>query len=160
MVLVVATLLAPLPSPMLEHARDGASFAALHSPSHLLALPSPHDTYTRTYAPLRHHLGPQDVVVAPHSRDVFDIASVTGARFISAPGTLGVEDLHERASAVAQYFWHGSSAGERSSIAARYHATKVLLPRSLFSLAPQLQAALGPPTHVDNRHALFEIRRT
>lgn len=155
--LCFAALLAPLPSPMLKHALDDTSLAALQNPLELLTGPSPHDQYYRQYAMLRHYLGAGDVVIAPTVRDVFDIAAVTGARFISAPGLLRVPDIHERFRAAEQYYRPSTSTPTRAAIAKHYRATKALLPAQLSPLAENFRAVLGPPVYRDSRLALYAI---
>ena len=93
----------------------------------------------------------------PTSRDAFDIAAVTGARFVSAPGALRVSDLVQRFQAANLYFLPRTSAATRRQLLTRYDVTKVVLPATHFTLLQRLTSELGPPVYKDGRLALFRV---
>lgn len=157
--LLLAAVVAGVSSPMLRVACDGASAARLRSPKELLGLPAPGKRYYEKYQALKPYLSSEDVVMTPHSREVFDIAATTGARFASAPGAIRVSDAHDRARAVASYFNLSTTAALRRALLDRYGITKVLLPRAYHGFFPRLQRELGEPPYQDDRFAVFAVPR-
>lgn len=154
---LAVALIGVLPSPMLQEALREGSIAQLHSPAELLSMPSPHDAYYRRNAELRPYLGPKDIVVAPNTRDVFDIAATTGARFICSPGAIRVVDVWDRMRAASHFFAPRVGRQARLTIAKRYDATKILLPRSLWSELPALSRQFGAPLYRGTNWVVFAL---
>ena len=153
----VVALIAALPSPMLAAAASRESLVGLKAPSSLLHGPSPHDTYYSRYAGLRPFLSSGDIVMMPTSRDAFDIAATTGARFVSAPGAIRVRDFRQRFQAVTSYFHPGAGSASRALLLERYQVTKVIVPAYYSALLPPLSQELGPALYQDQRLALFQV---
>lgn len=154
---MLASILAALPSPMLEAAIRRESPVALQAPWKLLRQQPPDRLYYARYLGLASVLSADDIVMMPTSRDAFDIAAVTGARFVSAPGALRVSDLVQRFQAANLYFLPRTSAATRRQLLTRYDVTKVILPATHFTLLQRLTSELGPPVYKDGRLALFRV---
>ena len=148
---LAATLVAWVPSPMWkEHG------SKVWSPVDLLKLSSPHDAYYAKFPELRRYLSRQDVLLMPSSHLVFDVASLTGARFVSAPYTVRVPDQHARARDVRVFFDPATAPAERLNIAQRSRATKVLVLNWQFNLIETLTQLFGPALYRDQGCALFD----
>jgi len=158
-VLLLASLLAVIPSPMLAAAVGRDSPVALKAPWELIREAPPDVVYYENYVGLVPLLAPNDIVMMPTLRDAFDIGAQTGARFVSAPGALRASDLLQRFQAANTYFLPHASPTTRRRLLARYHATKVILPAAYFALFPRLTAELGPPLYQDSKLVLFSAAR-
>jgi hypothetical protein len=128
---------------------------ALRPPWALLREPSAHDVYYHRFGGLKPLLTVDDVVVADSDGAVFDLAAITGARFVSAPYMVRVPDQAQREADVWEFFDPKSSADRRLEISLRRGATKVLLMSSQFALLEPLQRELGRPLYQDDEFILF-----
>jgi hypothetical protein len=155
-ILLVAAALAWLPSPMWGKARSDRT-SRLASPAALWRRPSPHDAYHAQLGGLAAALRPGDVVLMPLSRAAFDVASLTGARVVSAPNAHRVPDARARERDVNLYFSDRATPAQRLEIAVRYCATRVLLVRPKPPLLRALQQQLGAPMYRDRAHVLFDV---
>jgi len=149
--------LAWLPSPMLTVARQPTGWGRLPSVASILQRPSQHDAYYQTFAPLQAHLSPDDIVLTPVSRAVFDLASVTGASSVAAPNAWSVSDRLARVQAANDFFAAKTASSTRLAIARQWHATRVLIPRSHFHLLPALMQTFGPALYRDDQRVLLSV---
>jgi len=151
-------LVAWLPSPMLAKAHNQKNeFGRLTSPLALLRQASPLDEYYRKFGELRPYLSEADLVLIPVSRDVFDLASITGAQVISSPNALRVPDRGARQRDVSQFFDQTASDEEREEVVLRHQPTKVVVPRSHFALLDMLTRQYGRPTYQSADYALWDF---
>jgi hypothetical protein len=155
--LLVAAGLSWLPSPMWREASQRPT-ARLAPPPELLSRPSPHDAYYAQFGRLAARLGPRDLVLTPTSPEVFDLASVTGARVLSAPNAQGVPDADARAADVELFFSDAATAEQRLAIARRRCPTAILIAAES-SLRSVLAETFGPPVEQDDRHVLYGVGR-
>jgi hypothetical protein len=155
-VLAVACLVW-LPSPMIRQARKTGELGALPSPGELFDRPSPHDAYYDRFAALRPLVSRRDVVMMPHSRTVFDFASITGARVVSSPNAHQILDRNLRASDVARFFEDDTDRDVRVHMVDYYRVTKVLVPKDHFELAPALVEIFGEPVYQSDEYALWAV---
>jgi len=157
-VLLGLALVAWLPSPMLVKAHNQKNeFGRLSSPLELLRQGSPLDEYYQKFAELRPYLSEADLVLIPVSRDVFDLASITGAQVISSPNALRVPDRGARQRDVSQFFDQTASDEEREEVVLRHQPTKVIVPRSHFALLGMLTQQYGQPTYRSADYALWDF---
>lgn len=151
-------LVAWLPSPMLAKAHNTkGEFGRLSSPLALLRQESPLDEYYRGFSELRPYLSEADLVLIPVSRDVFDLASITGARVISAPNAHQVPDRGARQRDVSQFFDPAASDEEREEVVQRRQPNKVILPGSHFRILDLLSRQYGRPTYQSAEYALWDL---
>jgi hypothetical protein len=153
---LVGALVAWLPSPMLGAARQTKNYGTLRSPFRILKLPSPLDQYYARFSELRPYLSEADLVLTPVSRDVFDLAAITGAQVISSPNALQVPDRWSRERDVAQFFDPTASPDEREEVVSRHHPTKLVVPADRFSLLDVLIEQYGPPLFRSETYALWD----
>lgn len=157
--LLPAALIMLLISPVWRQAFDPSSPARLQSPSALLAQASPHDAYYHSYPELRARLRSEDLIMMPTSRVAFDLAALTGARFVSAPGAIRADDVVERFRAATLFFRPGVSVAARAMLLARYRVTHVLVPANHAGLLPELARQLGRPLFRNAQFTLFDASR-
>jgi hypothetical protein len=151
-------LVAWLPSPMRAKAcNTKGQYGALSTPLALLRQESPLDEYYRGFSELRPYLSEADLVLIPVSRDVFDLASITGARVISAPNAHQVPDRGERQRDVSQFFDPMASDEEREDVVQRRQPTKVILPGSHFQVLDLLTRQYGQPRYRSAEYALWDL---
>lgn len=146
-----------LPSPMLETARQSKTWGRMPSVASILGRPAQHDAYYQALTPLNPHLSEADIVLTPVSRAVFDLASVTGASVVASPNAWSVPDRVARVQAVNEFFAPKTSSSLRLEIARRWHATRVLVPRSHFHLLPVLMQTFGPELYRDDQKVLLSV---
>jgi hypothetical protein len=151
-IVLACTLVAWVPSPMWK-----AQGSTVRSPLALLQMSSPHDAYYAKFPELRRYLSDRDVVLMWSSHLVFDVASITGARFISAPYTVRVPDQDARARDVHVFFDPATDSDERVGIAHGRGATKVLLLSWQFKLLDEFTQLFGEPLYRDGGCALFDV---
>src|SRR5262249_34895323 len=100
---------------------------------------------------------PEDVVLLVTSHLAFDIASITGARFVSAPYMVRVPDQGARENDARVFFEPATLPDKRDEVAARRGATKVLLLAWQFELLSKFEKQFGKPLYKDAEYALFAI---
>jgi hypothetical protein len=151
--LLFSALVAWLPAPYITEHR-----AELRWPIPETAAISPHDAYYARFTELRRHLSENDIVLMPNVHLVFDIAAITGARFVSAPYTVRVADQAARAHDVNAFFDPATDPDTRDAIARRRGATKVLLLNWQFeALLRTFRKDFGRPVYKDREMALFVV---
>jgi len=155
-VLAVA-LVSWVPSPMGERAARATDYGKLLSPLELLRLPSPLETYYGEVQELVPVLTPNDRVITPVTRAVFDFATVTGARMVSSPNAWLVPDRVPRQRDMNQFFSRGAKPRDRDAIVRRRHATRVLLPRSHFVYLDGLLQQFGEPLYRSDRYVVWAV---
>jgi hypothetical protein len=155
--ILIGSLVAWLPSPMLRKARQEVHYGTLRSPLTIWRRPSPMQEYYARFDELRPYLSEADLVLFPVSRDAFDLASITGAQVVSSPNALLVPDRWGRERDVAQFFDPAASPGERDDVLAEHHPTKLVLPAQRFDLLSPLTEQYGPPVFSNERYALWDL---
>lgn len=156
-VLVVA-LVSWVASPMGERAARATDYGRLSSPLALLRLESPLEAYYREVQELVPVMGPNDRVITPVTRAVFDFATVTGARMVSSPNAWLVPDRVPRQRDMNHFFSRGAKPRDRDAIVRRRHATRVLLPRSHFVYLGGLLQQYGEPLYRSDRYVVWAVK--
>jgi hypothetical protein len=149
---VAAALVAWIPSPMMK--KVGTDF---RWPTRTRGAPSPYAAYYARVPALRRYLAPSDVVLLMTSRFVFDVASLTGASFISAPYMVRIPDAREREIDVRVFFDPATSPVLREEIAQGRGATKAVLLPYQFGLLDSFEEQYGPPLYKDANVAVFAL---
>jgi hypothetical protein len=150
---LLAALVAWIPSPMLKKTKDDL----LHWPTLARNATSPHDSYYQRVPALQRHLSPDDVVLMQSIHLVFDVASLTGARFVSSPYMVRVPDARERENDVYAFFDPATSPEQRAEIVQRRGVTKAVLLRRQFGLFESFKEQFGPPEYKDGILIVFKV---
>ena len=148
--LLVASLLASVPSPMYSEHRAELRLPLLESGEL-----SPHDAYYTRYSDLRAHLQKQDIVMCWRMRPIFDLAALSGTRFVNAPFLVRVPDAAEREEDMRSFYDPNSSSDTRDEIVQRRGVTKIILLPDQFAIFEDLREQYGDPLYRDSEWALF-----
>lgn len=150
---LLGALLGWIPSPMMK--KVGKEF---RWPVAAADAPSAHDAYYARIPALERYISASDIVLLGTSHLAFDIASITGAHFVTAPYMVRVLDQGARENDARVFFDPATSADKRDEIAARRGATKVLLLlRWQLELLAKFEAQYGRPLYKDGEYALFAL---
>jgi hypothetical protein len=155
--LSLAALTTWLPSPMMASARQTKDFGTLWSPGDVLGRPSAHASYYAQFSELEPHLSPDDVVMMPISRTVFDLAAITGVAVVRSPNAHGVPDRHARTRDVKAFFDPTTSPELRRDIVRKYGVSKVIATRQEFSILADLSQVFGEPVHRSENYAVYRV---
>lgn len=140
---------------MLARARQTKEFGTLWSPGEMLRRPSAHARYHEQFAELEPYLSPDDVVLMPISRAVFDLASITGVAVVRSPSSHAVPDRHERTRDVRAFFDPAASPELRAHVLRKYGVTKVVATSQELAVVSALTRALGEPLYRSKNYAVY-----
>jgi hypothetical protein len=137
-----------LPSPMFARAWQKEDWGALWSPAAIMRRPSRQDAYYARFAELVPVISGEDRVIFPtNMQGAYDLAAITGAQLVSAPNAHRVERRAERVTDVLRFFDRQAPAAARVATVQKWSASKIVVPRSHFSIMADLEASFGKPIY-------------